>query len=326
MRRRDFLAGVVGSALSCWSNATQAQQSAKPVIGYLNGGSPFAATLEAFHRGLGEEGFAEGRNVTIEFRWAEGDYNRLPDLAADLVGRNVAVIAAGGGDLAARAAKTATSTIPIVFTSGDDPVITGLVSDLARPDGNLTGVSFFVVELHAKRFELLSELVPQAKIIALLINPLSPQTDRVTRAMQLATGAKGVELRVFKAANESEITSAFSALEASGAGALVQMADPFFISRREQFVALATRYSIPTIYEGRPFAQAGGLMSYGPSVSSVYNQVGSYVGKILKGAKAADLPIVQPTKFELVVNLKTAKAIGMKISESFLLRADEVIE
>ncbi|HLX13697.1 MAG TPA: ABC transporter substrate-binding protein [Bradyrhizobium sp.] len=302
MRRRDFLVGVCASAPFCLS-AVQAQKAGEPVIGYLNGGSPFPATLEAFRRGLGEEGFAEGRNVTIEFRWAEGNYNRLPELAADLVKRNVAVIAAGGGDLAARAAKTATSTIPIVATSGDDPVITGLVSNLARPDGNLTGVSFFVVELHAKRFELLFELVPQVKVVALLINPLSPQTERVTQAMQRATDAKKVELRVFSAGAESEITSAFSQMQASGAGALIQMADPFFISQREQIVALATKYSIPTIYESRPFTQAGGLISYGPSLSSVYNQIGSYVGKILKGTKPGDLPIVQPTKFELVVKL-----------------------
>jgi putative tryptophan/tyrosine transport system substrate-binding protein len=325
MRRRDFLVGVCASAPFCLS-AVQAQEAAKPVIGYLNGGSPFPATLEAFRQGLGEEGFAEGRNVTIEFRWAEGNYNRLPELAADLVKRNVSVIAAGGGDLAARAAKTATSTIPIVATSGDDPVITGLVSNLARPDGNLTGVSFFVVELHAKRFELLFELVPQVKIAALLINPLSPQTERVTRAMQRATDAKKVELRVFSAGAESEITSAFSQMQASGVGALIQMADPFFISQREQIVELAAKYSIPTIYEGRPFTQAGGLISYGPSFSSVYNQIGSYVGKILKGTKAADLPIVQPTKFELVVNLKAAKGIRMNVPEAFLLRADEVIE
>ncbi|MBI1830427.1 MAG: ABC transporter substrate-binding protein [Planctomycetes bacterium] len=297
-----------------------------PVVGYLNGGSPFAALLEAFREGLGGGGYVEGQNVKLEFRWAEGDYNRLPDFAAELVRRNVNVIAAGGGDLAARAAKAATSTIPIVFTSGDDPVATGLVSSLARPGGNLTGVSFFVVELHAKRFELISELVPQARVIALLVNPLSPQTERVVRAMQQVTNAKGLELQVLKAATESEIDTAFSALVALRVGALIQQADPFFVSRRDQFSLLAARYSIPTIYEGRQFAQAGGLISYGPNLFNVYHQVGAYVGKILKGAKAADLPVVQPTKFELVVNLRAAKAIGLRISESFLLRADEVIE
>lgn len=211
-------------------------------------------------------------------------------------------------------------------TSGDDPVVTGLVSNLARPDGNLTGVSFFVVELYSKRFELLIELVPQANIVALLTNPLSPQTEHVTQALQQATDVKKVELRVYRGRAESEITSAFSQMETAGVGALIQMADPFFIGQREQIVALAAKYSIPTIYEGRPFTQAGGLISYGPSFSSVYNQIGSYVGKILKGTKPADLPIVQPTKFELVVNLKAAKTIRMNIPEAFLLRADEVIE
>jgi putative tryptophan/tyrosine transport system substrate-binding protein len=297
-----------------------------PVIGYLNGGSPFATTLEAFRQGLSENGYVEGRNVAIEYRWAEGDYNRLPGLAAELVSRNVNVIAAGGGDLAARAGKTATSTIPIVFTSGDDPVATGLVGSLARPGGNLTGVSFFVVELHAKRFELISELVPKAKVIALIVNPLSPQTERVVRAMQQVAAAKGVELKALKAKTESEIDTAFSELVALRADALIQQADPFFVSRREQFALLAARHSIPTIYEGRQFAQAGGLISYGPSLANVYYQVGSYVGRILKGEKAGDLPVVRPTKFEFVVNLRAAKVIGLKIPEAFLLRADEVIE
>lgn len=325
MRRRDFLA-VLGGAAAFWPNPANSQQSSMPVIGYLNGGSPFSATLEAFRQGLGELNYVEGRNVSIEFRWAEGDYNRLPDFAADLVDRNVSVIAAGGGDLAARAAQAATSAIPIVFTSGDDPVATGLVANLARPGGNLTGVSFLIVELHAKRLELLSELVPQVKVIALLVNPLSPQMERVVQAIQQAADTKGVQIVVLKATTESEIGAAFSALAALRAGALIQMADPFFISRREQFAVLAAQYSIPAIYEGRPFAQAGGLISYGPSFSNVYQQVGSYVGKILKGAKPADLPVVQPTRFELIVNLRTAKAIGLRISESFLLRADEVIE
>jgi putative ABC transport system substrate-binding protein len=324
MRRREFL-GVLGSATAAWSLVARAQQ-AMPVIGYLNGGSPFTTILDAFRQGLGEVGYAEGRNVMVEYRWAEGEYNRLPDMAAEFVGRNVNVIAAGGGDLAARAAKAATSTIPIVFTSGDDPVITGLVPSLARPGGNLTGVGFFVVELHAKRFELISELVPRAKVTALLVNPLSPQTERVVKAMQQAANAKGVELQILKASTESEIDTAFSALVALHVGALIQQADPFFIARREQFALLAARYSIPTIYEGRQFAEAGGLISYGPSLANVYHQVGSYVGKILHGEKAAELPVVQPTKFELVVNLRAAKAIGLKISEAFLLRADEVIE
>jgi len=304
--------------------AARAQQV--PVIGYLNGGVPITATLEEFRRGIGEAGFTEGQNVTIDYRWAEGDYSRLPTLAAELVNRKVAIIAAGGGDLAARAAQGATSVIPVVFTSGDDPVVTGLVPSLSRPSGNLTGVSFFLVELHAKRFELISELVPEAKVVALLVNPNSPQTDRVVQAMEEATRARSVQLRVLKAATEPEIESAFNGLQSSRADALIQQADPFFISRRELFALLAARHSIPAIYEGRQFAQAGGLISYGPNLPAVYRQVGVYVGKILKGEKAADLPVVQPTKFELVVNLRAAKAIGLRISESFLLRADEVID
>jgi putative ABC transport system substrate-binding protein len=296
-----------------------------PVIGFLNGGSTIAATLAAFHQGLGETGYVEGRNVAVEYRWAESKYDRLSELAANLVGRPVAVIAAGGPP-AAFAAKAATSTIPIVFTSGDDPVTTGLVSSLARPGGNLTGVSFFVVELHAKRFELISEMVPQAKVIALIVNPLSPQTERVVQAMQQAAAAKHVELKILKAKTEGEIDAAFNELVTLRAEALIQQADPLFISRREQFALLAARHSVPAIYEGRQFAQAGGLISYGPNLANVYYQVGSYVGKILKGEKAGDLPVVRPTKFELIVNLRAAKAIGLKISEAFLLRADEVIE
>ena len=209
MRRREFISLLCGAAAT-WPIGARAQQPAMPVVGFLNGGSTIAATLAAFHQGLGETGYVEGRNVAVEYRWAEGDYNRLPGLASELTSRNVSVIAAGGGDLAARAAKAATSTIPIVFTSGDDPVTTGLVSSLARPGGNLTGVSFFVVELHAKRFELISELVPQAKVIALIVNPLSPQTERVVQAMQQAAAAKHVELKILKAKTEGEIDAAFN--------------------------------------------------------------------------------------------------------------------
>lgn len=325
MRRRDFVT-LLGSVVATRPWEARAQQSTKPIIGYLNGGSPFTLTLDAFHRGLSESGYVEGQNVSIEYRWAEGDYSRLPEFAKELVIRGVNIIAAGGGDLAARAAKEATSVIPIVFTSGDDPVATGLVPSLAHPGGNLTGVAFFVVELHAKRFELLSELVPQAKIVALITNPSSPQTERVIQAMRQATTSKGVELQILKASSENEIDTAFSALGTSHTDALIQQADPFFVSRREQFALLAARHSIPAIYEGRQFTQAGGLVSYGPSLADVYRQVGSYVAEILKGTKAADLPVTRPTKFELVVNLRAAKAIGLKISESFLLRADEVIE
>ena len=326
MRRREFIRYFGGAVVASMSIPAEAQQTGMPVVGFLNGGSTIAATLAAFHQGLGESGYVEGRNITVEYRWADGDYGRLPSLASDLANRGVNVIAAGGGDLAAQAAKATTSTIPIVFTSGDDPVATGLVSSLAQPGGNLTGVSFFVVELHSKRFELISDLIPQAKVIALIVNPLSPQTERVVQAMVQAAAAKQVELKILKAKNEGEIDNAFNELVALRVEALIQQADPLFISRREQFALLAARHSIPTIYEGRQFVQAGGLISYGPNLASVYNQVGSYVGKILKGERAGDLPVVRPTKFELIVNLRAAKVIGLKISGAFLLRADEVIE
>jgi putative ABC transport system substrate-binding protein len=327
MQRREFIK-LIGGAAVAWPLAARAQQHTMPVVGYLSGGSagPFAPFLAAFRQGLRETGYAEGQNVAIEYRWAEGIYDRLPALAADLVGRKVDVIAASGGDLAAFAAKNATSKIPIVFTSGDDPVVTGLVSSLARPGGNLSGVSFFVVELHPKRFELITELVPQAKVIALLVNPNSPQTERVAQAMQETARMKGVQLHVLKAATKDEIGTAFAALVPLQAAALIEQSDPFFVSRREQFALLAARHAIPAIYEGRQFAEAGGLISYGSSLPSVYHQVGAYVGRVLKGEKPADLPVMQPTKFELVVNLMAAEAIGLAIPESFLLRADEVIE
>jgi putative ABC transport system substrate-binding protein len=326
MKRREFFGYFGGAAAASLPILARAQQTAAPIVGFLNGGSTLAATLAAFYEGLGESGFVEGRNLSVEYRWAEGDYGRLPGMAAELTSRKVSVIAAGGGDLAARAAKATTTTIPIVFTSGDDPVTTGLVPSLARPGGNLTGVSFFVVELHAKRFELISELVPQAKSIGLIVNPLSPQTERVVKAMQQAAADKRIELNISKAQNEEEIDEAFKKAVASRDEALVQQADPLFISRRDQFALLAARHSIPVIYEGRQFVQAGGLVSYGPNLARVYYQVGSYAGRILKGEKPGELPVVRPTKFELVVNLRAAKAIGLKISETFLLRADEVME
>jgi putative tryptophan/tyrosine transport system substrate-binding protein len=250
----------------------------------------------------------------------------LPELVEDLVGRKVALIAASGGDLSARAAQRATSTIPIVCTIGGDPVATGLVASLARPGGNLTGIALLVVELHAKRLELISELFPQAKVFGLLVNPSSPQTELVLRAMQKASRTKGIRLDVIKGGTESEIDAAFSSLSERQAAALIVQAESFFVSRREQLVKLAARHRVPTIYEGRQYVLAGGLMSYGTNPADVYRQVGVYVGRILRGEKPADLPVMEPTKIELVVNLKAAKAIGLTIPESFLLRADEVIE
>jgi putative tryptophan/tyrosine transport system substrate-binding protein len=326
VRRRDFISLLGGAA--AWPLAARAQQRLTPTIGYLSGVAPgaFPQTLGALREGLAETGYTEGQNVAIEYRWAEGHYDRLPALAADLVDRKVDLIAASGGDLAARAAKAATSTIPIVSNFGEDPAETGLVASLARPGGNLTGFSLLVVELHAKRLELISELVPNAKVIALLVNPNNPQTERVVRAMQEAARVKGVKLEVLKAATESEIETAFASLVRLKADALVQQADPFFLNRRDQFALLAARHAIPAIYEARQFTEAGGLMSYGANFPDMYRQIGTYAGRILKGEKPSDLPVMRPTKLDLVINLTAAKAIGLSIPESFLLRADQVIE
>jgi putative tryptophan/tyrosine transport system substrate-binding protein len=327
MGRREFIT-LLGSAAAAWPLAARAQQAAVPVIGYLSGGAPgpFATNVAAFREGLKDAGYVEGQNVKIEYRWAEGQYDRLPALAAELVARRVDLIAASGGDLAAHAAKGATSTTPVVFTSGDDPVATGLVSSLARPRGNLTGFAFLVVELHPKRLELMSELVPLAKVMGLLVNPGSPQTDRVIRTMQEASRAKGIQLRILKAGTESEIGTAFDSFVQQPVGALVVQADPFFVNRRQQFAALTARHAVPAIYEGRPFVIAGGLMSYGTNPVAMYRQIGVYAGRVLKGEKPSDLPVIQPTQFELLINLTAAKAIGLTIPETFLLRADEVFE
>jgi putative ABC transport system substrate-binding protein len=327
MKRREVIA-ILGGAVVAWPLAARAQQKAVPVIGWLSGSSagPTALNLAAFRQGLSETGYVEDQNVSIEYRWAEGSYDRLPTLAADLVGRKVDLIAASGGPPSALAAKSATSTIPIVFVGGDDPVATGLVASLARPGGNLTGVSMLTTELNPKRFDLLSELVPQASVIALLVNPNNSITDRIVREVREAARVKGVQLPVLRAGTEIEIDTVVTSLVQLRADALMVGSDAFFTSRREQLVALASRYAVPTIYEWREYATAGGLVSYGTSVTAVYRQVGIYAGKILKGAKAADLPVQQPTKFELVINLKTAQALGLTVPQSILARADEVIE
>jgi putative tryptophan/tyrosine transport system substrate-binding protein len=297
-----------------------------PVIGYLNFASPGprAAVTAAFLEGLGETGYVEGQNLAIEYRWAEGRYDRLPALAADLVSRKVDVIVAAG-PFPAIAAKSATSTIPIVFGAGD-AVGAGLVASLARPGGNLTGVSMMGGELQPKRLELLSELVPDAKMIALLVNPNSPSAEGTIRNMEEAALAKAVQLPVLKAGTESEIDAAFASLVQLHAGGIVVSADPFYSSRRDQLVALASRHTVPAIYESREYTASGGLISYGASLTAAYRLVGTYTGKILKGAKPADLPVQQPTTFELVVNLKTAAALGLTVPPSILARADEVIE
>jgi putative tryptophan/tyrosine transport system substrate-binding protein len=324
MKRRELIL-LLGGAMTA-ASALGAQQKAMQVIGFLGSTSPgpYAPFVAAFHQGLSEAGYVEGQNVAIEYRWAEGRYERLPALAADLVGRKVDVIVASGTP-PALAAKTATSTIPIVFNVGD-PVELGLVVSLARPGGNLTGLSNIAIELNPKRLELLSELVPQAGVIALLVNQNNPNTERNIEEVQSTALAKGVQLPILKAGAEGEIDAAFEALVQLRAGALVVATDPFLNSRRDQLVALASRHAVPAIYYWREFAAAGGLISYGPSIGAAYRQLGVYAGKILKGAKPADLPVQQPTTFELVVNLKTAKELGITVPQSILGRADEVIE
>jgi ABC-type uncharacterized transport system substrate-binding protein len=327
MKRREFIT-LLGGAVTAWPLGVGAQQAAMPVIGFLGGGSPdaFAHVVDAFRQGLYETGFAEGQNVTIEYRWAEGQYDRLPALVADLIRQKPAVIVATGGDVGVRAAKKAATAIPIVFTSGSDPVAAGFVSSLNRPGGNVTGVSLFVSVLEGKKLELLRELVPMAAVIGFLVNPNNPRADVDTADMQAAARALGKLLLILKADGEHDFDAVFTNLAQQRVDALVVHTEPFFLSRRDHLVELAARYSIPTIYGLREFAAAGGLISYGTKLSDSYRQVGIYTGKILKGEKPADLPVMQPTKFEFVINLKAAKALGLTVPTSLLVRADEVIE
>jgi putative ABC transport system substrate-binding protein len=324
MRRRELML-LLGGAMTA-GRILNAQQKAIPVIGSLGISSPRPAApfVAAFHQGLSDTGYVEGQSVAIDYRGAEGRYDRLPALAADIVGRNVDVIMAWS-DVAALAVKSATATIPIVFVAGD-PVAVGLVASLAHPGGNLTGVSILTIELIPKRFELLSELVPQAKSIALLVNPNNAYAERVIRDVQETARAKGLQLHILTAGTEGEFQTAFASLVQLQAGALLVSPDTFFVSRREQLAALAARSEVPAIYEWREFTTAGGLISYGTSLIGIYRQAGIYVGKILKGAKPTDLPVERPTKFELVINLKTAKALGLTVPQSILIRANKVIE
>jgi ABC-type uncharacterized transport system substrate-binding protein len=328
IERRKFLATLGGAAVA-WPLAAHAQQPAMPVIGYLNPTSPdaFADRLRAFHRGLKETGYVEGENVAIEYRWAENQLDRLPALAADLVRRRVAVIAASGGMPSILAAKAATTTIPIVFIVNEDPVRLGLVASLARPSGNLTGINIFNAELTAKRLGLLRELVPAATRVAVLVNPANAASAETTlREVEPAARALGLQIQVLNASTIREIDAAFATFARERPDALLVGTDPFFSSRRVQISLQAMRHAIPATYSTRDIADVGGLMSYGTSFPDSYRQVGAYTGRILKGAKSADLPVVQSTKFELVINASTARMLGIEVSPSLLARADEVIE
>jgi putative ABC transport system substrate-binding protein len=324
MRRRELL--LMATAMMA-ARAVRAQQKAMPVIGYLGGAAPepFAPFVAAFRQGLQDTGYVEGQNLAIEYRWADGRLDRLPELAADLVSRKVDVIATSGGPAPARAAKNATATIPIVFVAGD-PVEQGLVASLARPGGNLTGFSIMSIEVWPKRLELISEIVPHALAIGLLVNRSNSSVERVIVPVQEAARAKGLQLHIVNAATDADLETAFATLAEGRVSGLVVGTDPFFNGRREEIVALAARHAVPAVYEWREFAHLGGLISYGSSLSGSYRQAGAYVGRILKGAKPADLPVQQPTTFELVVNLSTAKALGLTVPPSILARADEVIE
>jgi len=325
MRRREFIA--LASAATGWPLAARAQQSAMPVVGFLHSASPdpFADFVATFRKGLSERGYLEGQNAVIEFRWAEGKYDRLPALAADLVKRRVAVIVAFGPP-AAKAAKAASTTVPVVFTTGDDPVQVGLVKSLNRPGGNVTGVYVFAGALEAKRLGLLSEMVPQASLIAVLVNPADPRaTSQITDTKAAAT-AVGREILILNASGEHDFEAVFTTIAARGASALLVGSDIFFSDRRSQLVAFAARHKVPAIYERRDFATDGGLMSYGADFTDLYRQAGSYAGQIVGGKSPADLPVMQSTKFELVINLNTAKALGVAVPLPLLGRADELIE
>jgi putative ABC transport system substrate-binding protein len=328
MKRREFILAL-GGAAAIWPLTARAQQKAMPVIGLLSPGPPGAGgpLMDGFRLGLREAGYTEGQNVTIEYHWVEAN-DRLPAMAADLVGSKVDLILAIT-DPVALTAKAASSTIPMVFFIGGDPVANGLVASLARPGGNLTGVTLFGDELNPKRLELLSELVPEARVIALLVNPNNPlggAAPIISSKMQEAARAKGVQLRIVNAASESEIDAAFATLPGQQARALIIDTDLFFFGQRQQIGALAARHSVPAIYYRREFAVAGGLISYGPSFATAYRQAGMYAGKVLAGVKPSDLPVLQPAKFELVINAKAAKALGLNVPPTLLAIADEVIE
>ncbi len=328
MRRREFISLVGGTAVA-WPLAAHAQQAALPVVAFITGGAPEASVRRAasFRNGLSETGYVEGRNVVVEYHWLEGHYDQLPALMADLVRRGVAVIATPGSNPAALAAKAATPTIPIVFGVGEDPVKLGLVASLARPGGNATGINFFNAEVTAKRLGFLHELVPKAVRVAVLINPANASvTETTLREVEEAARATGLQIQIFNASTNREIEAAFAGLVRDRAGVLFVAPDANFVSRRVQFATLATHYAIPASYHSREFVEVGGLMSYGTDSLDHFRQVGVYTGQILKGAKPADLPVLQSTKFEFVINLQTARVLGIEVPNSIQLLADEVIE
>ena len=327
MKRREFITLLGGAA--AWPLSARAQQPRKvPVIGFLHSGSaePYAGRLAAFRQGLSETGLVDGKDFTIEFRWAEGDYERLRGMAHDLVARNVSVIIAAGGVASAPVAKAATATIPIVFITGADPVATGLVTSLARPEANVTGVSFLTQALGAKRLGLLNILAPDARTVAVLLNPTNPGRNIADKEIQDAGRVSKRSIQIFEASTGPGIVSAFEAINRQKPGAILINSDPFFTSSVPQIAALGTKAGVPAIYPSREYVEAGGLVSYGADVREEYRKAGAYAGRLLQGAKPADMPIVQPTKFELVINLKTARSIGLTIPDSFQLLADEVIE
>ncbi len=328
MRRREFIT-LLGGAAAAWPLVARAQQAPMPVMGFMDSGSPVpnAQLVAALKQGLNESGYVEGQNLSIEYRWAEGNYSRLPELATDLVRRQVAVIVATGGEPSGRAAMAATSNIPIVFDAGGSPVEQGMVASLNRPGGNMTGVNQMAEELVTKELGLLHELVPKAHVIGVLVDPNNAtRSDAIVKNAQKAVSALGCTMEVLAAGSDEGIDKAFATLAQKHIGALFVGPNAFFYNRRDRIIALAARHAVPTLYVRREFAASGGLMSYGTSLPDTYRQVGVYAGRILKGAKPADLPVVQPTKFDLVINLKTAKALGLEIPPTLLARADEVIE